>query len=74
MATTWRSPDSRPLTFVEQDRVFELQRWLSARKVCEMCGQTSLVDDFGGYGAQPCGDCRREVRRARHWKLQKVPA
>jgi hypothetical protein len=45
--------------------VYRLQRYLHAIKVCEMCQWYQPVDDFDGWGAQPCNECRAELRRAK---------
>ena len=44
--------------------VYVLQIYLHARKTCEMCGEWLLVEDFSGYGTQPCEECRLERQRS----------
>ena len=70
----WRNRDSRPLCFREQDQVYRWQVWLHAQKICEMCQFWLPVEDFGGYGVQPCQECQEELDRAEqaHWHPQHV--
>jgi len=48
----------------ELDRVFELQVWLAAIKVCEMCSLWLGVEEFHRWGAQPCRECLRAKLQA----------
>lgn len=53
------------LTWREKSEVYQYQVWVRAVKVCEMCGQTLRVQAFEHWGAQPCWECAKQLKRQR---------
>ena len=53
------------LSWREKSEAYQHQVWVRAVKVCEMCGLRLQVRAFEHWGAQPCWECAKQLKRQR---------